>query len=59
VPLAAGHTLAASELTVKKPGNGIPATELPRLIGRVVRRDLPGNAFLAESDLEPVGVEVR
>ena len=53
VPIAAGQPLAASALTVKKPGSGIPASELPRLIGRIARRDLPGNVFLAESDLEP------
>lgn len=53
VAMPAGHVLSASELTVKKPGSGIPASRLAELVGRKVARDLPANTFLAETDLKP------
>jgi N-acetylneuraminate synthase len=54
--LRVGQKLQLSDLTLKKPGHGIPAGQLPSLVGRIVCRDVPRGAFLAEADLEPVGV---
>jgi len=54
--LRVGQKLQLSDLTLKKPGHGIPAGQLPGLVGRIVCRDVPRGAFLAEADLEPVGV---
>lgn len=50
--LAAGATICEEDVWTKRPGTGIPSAELPRVIGRVVRRDLPANALLAWDDLE-------
>ena len=50
--LAAGTVLAAEHLGSKKPGCGIPANELPKLVGRRVRRDVARDALIAWDDLE-------
>ena len=50
--LAAGTVLAAEHLGSKKPGSGIPANELPKLVGRRVRRDVARDALIAWDDLE-------
>ena len=51
--LPAGTVLAAEHLTAKKPGTGIPARELPGLLGRRLRRAVARDALLAPDDLEP------
>lgn len=51
--LAAGTTLEPDMLTEKKPGTGIPAADLPTLVGRVLARDVSPNHLLAIEDLEP------
>jgi N,N'-diacetyllegionaminate synthase len=48
-PLAAGMLLAASDLVLKKPGDGLGADALPLLIGRRLRRALAAD--------EPIGVD--
>lgn len=50
-PLPAGHILAESDLTVKKPGTGIPAERLGDLVGRRLRLDVPADRLLREDDL--------
>jgi N-acetylneuraminate synthase len=50
--IAAGTVLDARELTVKKPGTGIPAERLPELVGRRVRRDLAADEMVREEDLD-------
>jgi N-acetylneuraminate synthase len=50
--LAAGTTLRAEHLVVKKPGTGIPAARLQELIGRRLRRSVAADTLLSESDLE-------
>jgi N,N'-diacetyllegionaminate synthase len=52
--LAAGHVLAASDLTAKKPADGIPPTRLESLVGRRLRRALRADEALRDSDLEPL-----
>lgn len=51
--IAAGTVLAAEHLTLKKPGTGLPAAELPGLIGRRTRRDLAADELLRMEDVEP------
>lgn len=52
--LAAGHTLSDADLALKKPGTGIPAAELPYVIGRVLRRSVAADALLSSDDFEPL-----
>ena len=49
--LRAGTILAEKYLTVKKPGTGIPASELPRLIGKRLARDVSPDNMLCFDDL--------
>ena len=51
--LPAGMRLSREHLAAKKPGTGIPAAELPRLVGRRLRRAVARDALLSEADLEP------
>lgn len=50
--IPAGAILTPNVLGVKKPGTGIPAVELPRILGRRARRDLEANVLLDPSDFE-------
>jgi N-acetylneuraminate synthase len=50
--LPAGTVLREEHLTVKKPGTGIPASRLPELIGRRLRRAVKADELLQEDDLE-------
>lgn len=51
-PVRAGAVLTRELLAFKKPGDGIPARDYRRLIGRVAKRDLPADHKLAAGDLE-------
>jgi N-acetylneuraminate synthase len=51
-PVSAGTVLDARQLTVKKPGTGIPAERLPELVGRRLRRDLAADEMVREDDLD-------
>jgi N,N'-diacetyllegionaminate synthase len=50
--LPAGHVLAASDLTAKKPTGGIPAVRLESLVGSRLRRALHADELLHESALD-------
>jgi len=52
VDLPAGMRLSREHLAAKKPGTGIPAAELPRVLGRRLKRSLARDALLSEEDLE-------
>jgi N-acetylneuraminate synthase len=52
-PLEAGHRLSSDDLTLKKPGTGMPPEGLDSLVGRVLARSVPEDHQLAEADLEP------
>ncbi len=52
--LPAGHVLAISDLTAKKPGGGIPPGRLEALTGRRLRRALSSDEPLNDEDIEPV-----
>lgn len=51
-PVRAGAALTRELLAFKKPGDGIPARDYRRLVGRHAKRDLPADHKLAEGDLE-------
>lgn len=50
--LEAGTVLRDDDLALKKPGHGLPASRLPEVVGRRLRRALTKDAALAEDDLE-------
>ena len=49
--LRPGEPIRPGDLTLKKPGTGLPAARLPQLIGRSVRHVVPEGTFLVEQDL--------
>jgi N,N'-diacetyllegionaminate synthase len=49
--LEAGTVLTGKHMTTKKPGTGIPARELPHLIGRVLARRVKRDQLLHYDDL--------
>ncbi len=50
--LPAGKKLTLDDLAIKKPGTGIPANQLDRVVGRVLRRAAPADTLLADEDFE-------
>lgn len=52
--LPEGAVLMREHLAAKKPGTGIPAGELPRLIGRRLKRGVARDHILSEDDLQPL-----
>ena len=50
--LAAGEVIGPDDLTLRKPGTGLSADQLPLMIGRRVRRDIAAGEFLGEGDVE-------
>lgn len=53
IDLPAGTVLGPEHLAAKKPGTGIPAAELPKLVGRRLRRAVGRDDLIAADDLEP------
>jgi N,N'-diacetyllegionaminate synthase len=49
--LAAGTTLTPAMLGLKKPGTGIPAAELPAVLGRTLKRAVTKDVPLQQEDL--------
>lgn len=49
--LKKGHILTKSDLAFKKPGDGIPAADIEKVIGKQLQHDLPSNHKLSEEDL--------
>jgi N-acetylneuraminate synthase len=52
VDLSAGAILRREDLALKKPGTGIPAVHLPRVLGRRLKRDVCVDQLMTEDDLE-------
>jgi N-acetylneuraminate synthase len=50
--LPAGTVLGTEHLLLKKPGKGIPAAQLPALVGRKLRRSLQADELLLPEDIE-------
>ncbi|GAB4108088.1 MAG: N-acetylneuraminate synthase [Phycisphaeraceae bacterium] len=51
--LPAGHRLTAEDLTVKRPGTGIPANMIEDLIGQRLGRSLRAGDLLMPGDVQP------
>jgi len=49
--LAAGHALKPSDLTLKRPGTGLPPNMLDQLPGQVLMRPVQANQLIHTSDL--------
>ena len=49
-PIKKGTLLTEQNLSIKRPGSGIPAAELENIVGRMAARDLAENALLAPGD---------
>jgi N,N'-diacetyllegionaminate synthase len=47
-----GDVVAAADLGLKKPGNGLPANALPGVIGQRLTRDVDADDALSEGDLQ-------
>ncbi len=52
--LPASHTLTGNDLTTKRPGTGIPAAQLTRVLGQTTTRPLQANRVLMPSDIKRV-----
>ena len=50
--LEAGSVLRPEHLAAKKPGTGITAADLPRVVGRVLKRRIDADTVLRATDLE-------
>jgi N-acetylneuraminate synthase len=50
--LKAGTEVRASDVVLKKPGTGIPATDLGRVVGKRVKRDVEEDSLLRWEDLD-------
>ena len=50
--LSRGAVLSFENLTLKKPGGGIPPSGLASLIGRKVKHDIDRDTFISKEDLE-------
>jgi N-acetylneuraminate synthase len=50
--LPAGTVLTADMIAAKKPGTGIPASRIPSLVGRKLRREVSPERLLREEDFE-------
>jgi len=51
VAISAGTVITKSMVAVKKPGSGIPAARLDKVVGMRAARDIPADQLIAESDL--------
>jgi sialic acid synthase SpsE len=52
IDLHPGHVIGPADLTVKRPGTGIPAASLQQTIGRRLARMVAANHLLHDDDLE-------
>jgi N-acetylneuraminate synthase len=50
--LAGGSVLTGEDLTVRKPGTGVPANRMNEMLSRRLRRSLQAGEFLQENDVE-------
>ena len=49
--IAAGATIGVADVWAKRPGTGIPAGQLDKIVGRVARRDIAKGRLVAWDDL--------
>ncbi|MBX3112552.1 MAG: N-acetylneuraminate synthase [Fimbriimonadaceae bacterium] len=51
-PVSSGHVLGASDLVLRRPGDGVTPDRMSECVGRTVARDLPEGATLQWADLK-------
>jgi len=51
--LQPGHQIVESDLQVKKPGTGMPASRLSEVVGKKVGRTIMAGALVSDEDLRP------
>jgi sialic acid synthase SpsE len=51
--IAAGATIGAADVWAKRPGTGIPARQLPEIVGRTAKRAIPKDHLVSWDDLQP------
>lgn len=51
-PLKVGHILQREDITLKKPGGGLPPAQFKAVIGRQLKRDLDVDEALQDADLD-------
>lgn len=49
--LRQGDRLVLADLDAKRPGTGLPPESIPRLVGKVVLRDIPADTLIQDDDL--------
>lgn len=49
--LKAGHVIERADITIKRPGTGIPAAQLNDCVGKTLKRDVQANHLLHEGDI--------
>ena len=50
--IEAGTILSNDDVTLKKPGTGIPAARLPEIVGRRLKRSIAADTLIAEEDFD-------
>ncbi len=50
--VAAGATITAADVWVKRPGTGIPARQLNEVVGKVAKRTIARNQLVSWDDLK-------
>ena len=58
-PLAAGHIVSRDDVAIKSPGDGLPPTELERVLGRRLLQPLPPDAAITLDVLDPSVQDVK
>lgn len=58
-PLKAGTVLAAQDIKIRSPGQGLSPQKLPQLVGRTLARDMREEDFFYPTDLADSRVEPR
>jgi len=49
--IGAGHRITREDLVMLRPGTGIPASQLDKVVGRMSRRDVQAGSALSDADL--------
>ena len=49
--IVAGHRITREDLVMLRPGTGIPASQLDKVVGRMTRRDVQAGSALSDADL--------
>ena len=50
--LEKGHVITPNDISIKRPGNGLPPKEWDRIVGKVLKRNLVAESVLSWADFE-------